>query len=49
MVVGAPLEDARRHAQRYDRVRQEAESQVNKTCTLYAENITTSAYLFINF
>lgn len=28
MVVGAPLEDARRHAQRYDRVRQEAESQV---------------------
>ncbi|KAL4559398.1 hypothetical protein LXL04_031536 [Taraxacum kok-saghyz] len=28
MVVGAPLEDARRHAQRYDRVRQEAEAQV---------------------
>nr|XP_043636914.1 SH3 domain-containing protein 2-like isoform X2 [Erigeron canadensis] len=28
MVVGAPLEDARRHAQRYDRVRQEAETQV---------------------
>ncbi|XP_076931775.1 SH3 domain-containing protein 2-like [Bidens hawaiensis] len=28
MVVGAPLEDARCHAQRYDRVRQEAESQV---------------------
>ncbi|XP_076955526.1 SH3 domain-containing protein 2-like [Bidens hawaiensis] len=28
MVVGAPLEDARRHAQRYDKVRQEAESQV---------------------
>lgn len=29
MVVGAPLEDARRHAQRYDRVRQESEAQVN--------------------
>lgn len=28
MVVGAPLEDARHLAQRYDRVRQEAESQV---------------------
>ncbi|KAL8225726.1 hypothetical protein R6Q57_018283 [Mikania cordata] len=28
MVVGAPLEDARRHAQRYDKVRQEAETQV---------------------
>ncbi|XP_071689891.1 SH3 domain-containing protein 2-like isoform X2 [Rutidosis leptorrhynchoides] len=28
MVVGAPLEDARRHAQRYDRVRQESETQV---------------------
>ncbi|KAK1427276.1 hypothetical protein QVD17_15959 [Tagetes erecta] len=28
MVVGAPLEDARRHAQRYDKVRQEAEAQV---------------------
>lgn len=29
MVVGAPLEDARQLAQRYDRVRQEAEAQVN--------------------
>lgn len=28
MVVGAPLEDARHFAQRYDRVRQEAEAQV---------------------
>ena len=28
MVVGAPLEDARHLAQRYDRMRQEAEAQV---------------------
>jgi len=28
MVVGAPLEDARHLAQRYDRIRQEAEAQV---------------------
>ena len=28
MVVGAPLEDARHLAQRYDRVRQETEAQV---------------------
>lgn len=28
MVLGAPLEDARHLAQRYDRMRQEAESQV---------------------
>lgn len=28
MVIGAPLEDARHLAQRYDRVRQEAEAQV---------------------
>jgi hypothetical protein len=29
MVMGAPLEDARHLAQRYDRMRQEAEAQVN--------------------
>lgn len=29
MVGGAPLEDARRLAQRYDRMRQEAEAQVS--------------------
>jgi hypothetical protein len=29
MVMGAPLEDARHLAQRYDRMRQEAEVQVN--------------------
>lgn len=28
MVMGAPLEDARHLAQRYDKVRQEAEAQV---------------------
>ena len=28
MVMGAPLEDARHLAQRYDRMRQEAEAQV---------------------
>lgn len=28
MVLGAPLEDARHLAQRYDRMRQEAEAQV---------------------
>jgi hypothetical protein len=28
MVMGAPLEDARHLAQRYDRMRQEAETQV---------------------
>jgi len=28
MVVGAPLEDARHLAQRYDRMRQDAEAQV---------------------
>lgn len=31
MVVGAPLEDARHLARRYDRVRQEAEAQVTFT------------------
>ena len=29
MVMGAPLEDARHPAQRYDRMRQEAEAQVS--------------------
>jgi len=29
MVMGAPLEDARHLAQRYDRMRQEAEAQVS--------------------
>lgn len=29
MVMGAPLEDARQLAQRYDRMRQEAEAQVS--------------------
>ena len=33
MVVGAPLEDARHLAQRYDRVRQEAEAQVKLDMT----------------
>lgn len=32
MVMGAPLEDARHLAQRYDRMRQEAESQVQLKC-----------------
>lgn len=30
MVTGAPLEDARHLAQRYSRMRQEAETQVNQ-------------------
>jgi len=29
MVMGAPLEDARHLAQRYDRMRQDAEAQVS--------------------
>lgn len=32
--MGAPLEDARHLAQRYDRMRQEAEAQVLQTITL---------------
>lgn len=32
MVMGAPLEDARHLAQRYDRMRQEAEAQVSLIC-----------------
>lgn len=32
MVLGAPLDDARHLAQRYDRMRQEAEAQV--FCTM---------------
>lgn len=40
MVVGAPLEDARHLAQRYDRVRQEAEAQVKLDMTsIYLLNI----------
>ncbi|XP_056682559.1 SH3 domain-containing protein 2-like [Spinacia oleracea] len=34
MVMGAPLEDARHLAQRYDRMRQETEAQVLQTITL---------------
>lgn len=30
--MGAPLEDARHLAQRYDRMRQEAEAQVSLIC-----------------
>lgn len=30
--MGAPLEDARHLAQRYDRMRQEAEAQVIRQC-----------------
>lgn len=32
--MGAPLEDARHLAQRYDRMRQETEAQVLQTITL---------------
>jgi hypothetical protein len=35
MVMGAPLEDARHLAQRYDRMRQEAEAQVFYYETFY--------------
>jgi hypothetical protein len=39
MVMGAPLEDARHLAQRYDRMRQEADAQVkdhySHTSTFY--------------
>lgn len=35
MVVGAPLEDARHLAQRYSRMRQEAEAQVNEQYLLF--------------
>jgi len=35
MVMGAPLEDARHLAQRYDRMRQEAEAQVTSLCMIY--------------
>lgn len=35
MVVGAPLEDARHLAQRYSRLRQEAEAQVNEHHLLF--------------
>ena len=35
MVMGAPLEDARHLAQRYDRMRQEAEAQVTSLCVWF--------------
>jgi hypothetical protein len=41
MVMGAPLEDARHLAQRYDRMRQEAEAQV----TLHTWFVFTSVVL----
>jgi len=44
MVMGAPLEDARHLAQRYDRMRQEAEAQMNlysQIRELFLESIAT--------
>lgn len=38
MVVGTPLEDARHLAQRYDKMRQEAEAQVTLYANIYADN-----------
>jgi hypothetical protein len=35
MVMGAPLEDARHLAQRYDRMRQEADAQVTNFACVY--------------
>lgn len=35
MIAGAPLEDARHLAQRYSRMRQEAEAQVSKSWDYY--------------
>ena len=35
MVMGAPLEDARHLAQRYDRMRQDAEAQVFDDCLIF--------------
>ena len=44
--MGAPLEDARHLAQRYDRMRQEAEAQVISICiTLLHNKFTLSLYL----
>ena len=39
MVMGAPLEDARHLAQRYDRMRQEAEAQVSVTSLFFVGHV----------
>lgn len=51
MVVGAPLEDARHLAQRYDRMRQEAEAQVIIYETILSSNtpaFATSSFGHLN-
>lgn len=50
MVMGAPLEDARHLAQRYDRMRQEAEAQVpvNLCFTLLYIFHLSPAYFLVN-
>lgn len=47
--MGAPLEDARHLAQRYDRMRQEAEAQVISICiTLFHNKFTFTFCLCIS-
>lgn len=51
MVVGSPLEDARHLAKRYERVRQEAETQVNNSTLRLSEDqqaATPSSWLLQN-
>ena len=51
--MGAPLEDARHLAQRYDRVRQEAEAQVillqtGRLCFYWMFSVDTCAFITID-
>jgi hypothetical protein len=48
MVMGAPLEDARHLAQRYDRMRQEAEAQVISICISLLHNKFTFTFCFVS-
>lgn len=49
MVMGAPLEDARHLAQRYDRMRQEAEAQVFLNKAILLGYIYLQDFSFIYF
>lgn len=45
--MGAPLEDARQLAQRYDRMRQEAEAQVKIICRYDDVACLSTSLLFV--